>query len=109
MFLLSANLTFTYEFAVSESERRTQGACWIGQGSGQADEEALRRLARFQAAQDAMSPANWPPPPEALVGPKPRFELCGAWLTLLPADGWTQPVPIRFFTDRRTCLPKQPA
>lgn len=30
-----------------------------------------------------------------MVGPKPRFELCAGWLTLLPTDGWTQSLRFR--------------
>ena len=99
--------------------------CWVGQGNGQADDKALRREARLQAVRDAMSPAERdrverirkivrdglsaggiedtpagsPPLAEGLVGPKPKFELCAGWLTLLPTEGWTQPLPVPMFSD----------
>src|ERR1035438_10269689 len=63
MMLLPANLTFKCEFTVAKSELRMQEEfgvpseklCWVGQGSGQADDQALERAARVRAA---MSPAE---------------------------------------------------
>ena len=131
MLLLPANLTFNYEFTVAGSELRmceqngvpSEQLCWTGQGSGQADEQAIQRAARVRAARDAASPAErdrlesiskivrtgrggveHPPAEpvadaEGLVGAKPKFELCAGWLTLLPAEGWTQSLPVRWFSD----------
>jgi hypothetical protein len=133
MYLLPANLTFKYEFTVAKFELRmreefrvpSEKLCWVGQGNGQADDEALQRETRLQAVRDAMRPAErarveriakWvraglsdrgiedspacsPPHAEGLVGPKPHFELCSGWLTLLPTEGWTQPLPLRMFSD----------
>src|SRR5580765_1578492 len=64
MYLLPANLTFKYKFAVAKSELRmreefrvpSEKLFWVGQGNGQADDEALQRDARLQAVRDAMSP-----------------------------------------------------
>ena len=40
------------------------------------------------------------PHAEGIVGPRPRFELRAGWLTLLPTEGWTQSLPVRWFTDQ---------
>jgi len=40
-----------------------------------------------------------------MVGHKPRFELCGGWLTLRPTDQWTQSFPLHWFSDAE---PRQP-
>lgn len=128
MLLLPVNVTFQYEFSVAKFEPSGK-PCWIGQGSGQADAQALQRAARLQAVLDARSPAEReraeliakcvraglgkvedPPvssskPEEGLVGRNPRFELCSGWLTLLPSDGWTQPLPVRWFSDLDTGWP----
>jgi hypothetical protein len=121
MLLLPANLTFKYEFTVAKSELRMQEQagvpserlCWVGQGSGQADDHALQREARVRAVRAAMSPAeryraeaiakyvraglrasgsegspsDLSAEAEGLVGPKPKFELYAGWLTLLPTEG----------------------
>jgi hypothetical protein len=136
MLLLPVNLTFNYEFKVARSElRMLEGTgvpadqlCWIGEGSGQADDHAIERAARFQAARDAESPAERDrlesiakivrvrggveDPPvdpvaqaEGLVGAEPKFELCAGWLTLLPAEGWTQSLPVRWFSDAEVLRP----
>ncbi len=133
MLLLPTHLTFKYEFTVAKSELRMQDEfgvpsemlCWVGQGSGQADDQALQREASRRAAAAARSPAerereesitkyvhaarrasgsdgspsDFSAKAEGLVGPKPRFELCGGWLTLLPTDGWKQPLPVSKFSD----------
>lgn len=130
MMLLPANLTFKCEFTVAKSELRMQEEfgvpseklCWVGQGSGQADDQALERAARVRAAMSPAerdyyeaiakyvraglrasgsegSPLDLPAEAEGLVGLKPRFELCAGWLTLLPTEGWTQPFPVRSFSD----------
>jgi len=136
MLLLTANLTFNCEFTVARSELRmreetgipSEQLCWIGQGSGQADDYAIQREARFQAARDAESPAERdrreriakfraglggiedpPADPvahaEGLAGAKPKFELCAGWLTLLPAEGWTQSLPVWQFSDAKLLRP----
>jgi hypothetical protein len=133
MMLLPANLTFKCEFTVTKSELRMQEEfgvpseklCWVGQGNGQADDQALQRNARYRAVLAARSPAererdeaiakyvraghraggsegspsDLSAEAEGLVGPKPRFELCAGWLTVLPTEGWTQPLPVRKFSD----------
>ena len=50
---------------------------------------------------------NWSPAEraEGLVGPKPTFELCAGWLTLLPTKGWTQPLPRRHFSNAKIRWP----
>jgi len=139
MLLLPINLTFKYEFTVAKPElqmREEFGAqseklCWIGQGSGQADDEAIQREARLQRVRDAWSPAerdraeliakcvrtglraggiedtpaSSPAQAEGLVGPKPKFELCAGWLTLLPTEEWTQALPVRWFSDAEVLSP----
>jgi hypothetical protein len=134
MMLLPANLTFKYEFTVAKSELRMQEEsgvpseklCWVGQGSGQSDDQALERAARVRAFLAARSPAErerdeaiakyvrvghrasgseGSAEAEGLVGPKPRFELCAGWLTLLPTEGWTQPLPVRMFSDAEVLGP----
>jgi len=40
-----------------------------------------------------------------MVGHKPRFELCGGWLTLRPTDQWTKSFPLHWFSDAE---PRQP-
>jgi hypothetical protein len=108
--------------------------CWAAQGSGQADELALQWEARMQAVRDAASPAERermdaiakyvragrgargiedPPASfqaraEGLAGPNPKFELCGGWLTLLPTEGWTQALPVHWFSDARARLADYP-
>jgi hypothetical protein len=102
----------------------SEKSCWIGQGSGQADDQAIQREARVQASHDAQSPderdrmefiakivraglgGTGDPPEnslahdaEGLVGPKPTFELCAGWLTLLPTEEWTQSLSVRWFSD----------
>jgi hypothetical protein len=57
MWLHPANLTFKYEFTVAKSELRmreesgvpSEKLYWVGQGNGQADDEALQCEARLQA------------------------------------------------------------
>jgi hypothetical protein len=139
MLLLPINLTFQYQFAVAKPELKlgeefgspSEKICWIGQGSGQADEAAIQRAARVQGIRDAWSPAerdraelivkgvraglraigiedtpeSSPPEEEGLVGPKPKFELCDGWLTLLPTEEWTQPLPVRYFSDAQLLSP----
>src|ERR1035437_2309225 len=132
MLLLPGHLTFQYEFTVAKSELRmkeefgvsSEKFCWVGQGSGQADHQALKREARIRAMASARSPAERErnkaiakyvraghrasgsegsssdfSAEEGLVGPRPRFELCGGWLTLLPTDGWTQSLPVWRFSN----------
>jgi hypothetical protein len=65
--------TFQYRFAV---EAWRAGAA-AGQGSG----------APIWGSGDAM------------VGPRPRFELSSGWLTLYPTEGWTLSLPHRWFSD----------
>jgi hypothetical protein len=95
--MISPNLMFNYQFAVechtdgaSESTSPqgsttgpvATGECWTGQGSGK----------RYLGDADG------------IVGPKPRFELRSGWLTLLPLDGWTQTLPIQYFSDIEPAL-----
>jgi hypothetical protein len=37
---------------------------------------------------------------DGIAGPKPRFELHAGWLTLLPSEGWTEPLQLRHFSDQ---------
>lgn len=81
---ISPNLTFRYQFAVggcqsqgSDPDTAPQDLCWTGEGSGQA---------YFGKG-------------EGIVGPKPRFEWRAGWLNLFPSGGWTQCLPVRWFSD----------
>jgi hypothetical protein len=89
---ISPSLTFRYQFSVQCDDGSSGGSissqgsgtgvtllnkCWNGSGIGQAS---------FGGG-------------EGIVGPRPRFELCAGWLTLLPTDGWTQSFPTRWFSD----------
>jgi hypothetical protein len=47
------------------------------------------------------TPESAPPKEEGLLGPKPKFELCAGWLTLLPTEEWTQPLPVHYFSDAK--------
>jgi hypothetical protein len=66
MLLLPINLTFQYQFAVAKPQLKlgeefgspSEKICWIGQGSGQADEAAIQRAGRVQKIRDAWSPAE---------------------------------------------------
>ena len=89
---ISPNLTFVYQFAaecqpghlaasIATPDPASAGAShdvyWTGQGSGQSSFGEV----------------------EGMVGPRPRFELRGGWLTLFPTDGWTHSFPIHWFSD----------
>jgi len=88
-FPIGASCTCEYEFTVRESAPLHAGSpnrtsaippdlCWTGRGSGGA----------------------YVGKAEGLVGPKPDFEICAGWLTLLPADGWTQSLPLALFSGQ---------
>jgi hypothetical protein len=131
MILLPIHLTFDYDFAVEKFELRnpeqpeqsSDNLVWTGQGSGQADKQAIEIEVKLRALRDAESPTEranrelserirrdgaaqhgrrLPTPhpfgAQGLVGPKPKFELSGGWLTMFPTEGWTQRLEVSLFS-----------
>lgn len=69
-----APLTFNYRFPVRSSGILLRK--WTGEGISKADSDETGGL-----------------------GPNPRFEMSGGWVTLFPTEGWTQSIPTHWFSD----------
>jgi hypothetical protein len=90
---ISPNFTFICDFAVQthwyvdpaepvclkfgKSGDLVSSAAWGGEGSGRASSGKS----------------------EGLVGPSPRFELSGGWLTIFPTEGFFRRLPLHWFSD----------
>jgi hypothetical protein len=107
-----------------QPDQSSENPVWAGQGSGHADKRAIEIEVKLRALRDAESPAQrasrelrerilrdsaarngrrLPTPhpfgAQGLVGPKPKFELSGGWLTMFPTEGWTQPLEVNLFSN----------